>query len=133
MKYTEKEVAQILKDYRWMLNTIKEMQDVLKDADGAPISQYGIDAVMPKAQGQTSDVVYGEVLRRSKQWKRIEMYEERIRFVQKNLHKITDDREAEVLHWLLEGKSNRWIAQHMELSYTYIYKVIDSIVKNMVN
>ncbi|WP_442852705.1 LuxR C-terminal-related transcriptional regulator [Bacillus sp. J33] len=43
------------------------------------------------------------------------------------MHLISDDREIEVLHWLLEGKSNRWIAMHMGLSHSHIGRIKDSI------
>ena len=50
MKYTAEEIEQILKDYRWMLNTVKTMREELKETDGAAIAQYGIDSVMPAIQ-----------------------------------------------------------------------------------
>lgn len=126
-KYTPEEVKQILKDYRWMLNTVKAMRESLKEADGAAIAQYGIEATMPKGKGCTGDVVFGEVVRRSRQWERIEAYEERIRFIQKNLYKVREPRQAEVLYWLLEGKSNKAISKHMGLSYSHTRRIIDEI------
>ena len=127
MKYTAEEIEQILKDYRWMLNTVKTMREELKETDGAAIAQYGIESVMPKGKGDTGDVVYGEVVRRSKQWERIETYEERIRFVQENMHKVQEPRQAEVLYWLLEGKSNKAISNHMGLSYSHTRRIIAEI------
>jgi DNA-binding NarL/FixJ family response regulator len=47
------------------------------------------------------------------------------------MHLITEDREIEVLHWLLKGKSYRWIAMHMGLSHSHIGRIKDSIVKKM--
>lgn len=132
VKYTAEDIEQILKDYRWMLNTVKTMRDELKETDGAAIAQYGIDSVMPKGKGDTGDVVFSEVMRRNKQWERIESYEARIRYIQSNVKRITAWREAEVLHWLLEGKSNAWIANHMMLSHTHIKRIIRSIAQQMV-
>lgn len=130
-KYTACEIEKMLKDYRWMLNTVREMRSDLEETNGAGIAQYGIEAVMPKGKGETGDVVFSEVVRRSKQWERIEAYEERIRFIQSNLYKIEDYRENEVLHWLLEGKSNAWIANHMMLSHTHIKRLIRSLAKQI--
>lgn len=130
-RYTTKEIEGILKDYQWMLNTVKTMREELEETDGAAIAQYGIESVIPKGKGDTGDVVFSEVLRRNKQWERIEAYEERIRFVQDNLHRVTDLRESEVLYWLLEGKSNAWIANHMMLSHTHIKRMIRSIAEQM--
>lgn len=132
-KYTLEEVKQILKDYRWMLNTVKAMRESLKEADGAAIAQYGIEAAMPKGKGCTGDVVFGEVVRRSRQWERIEAYEERIRFVQENLYKVQEARDVEILYWLLEGKSNRWIASHIEISHTHVARIIEEIVKALIS
>ena len=44
---------------------------------------------------------------------------------------VTGDREVQVLNWMLDGKSQRLIGQHMALSATSIKRIKDSIVKQM--
>ncbi|MCS0652015.1 LuxR C-terminal-related transcriptional regulator [Cytobacillus firmus] len=126
-----KQIESILKDYHWMMNSIKVLRDSMKDAGEGLTAQYGDVAGMPKAQGTTNDPVYRESVRREKRFSVIHKYEAKISVIQDRMHLITDDREIEVLHWLLEGKSYRWIAMHMGLSHSHIGRIKDSIVKKM--
>jgi DNA-binding NarL/FixJ family response regulator len=127
---TKNEIANILKDYHWMLNSIKVMRESLNEVS-SKVAQYGIEASMPHAKGNPGDPVFADVVRRSKYWKKIEAYEKKVQYIQDRVHLITDDRESEVLFWLLEGKSYRWIAQHMGLSKTNIQRIRDSIVDQL--
>ena len=51
--------------------------------------------------------------------------------VQDKIHLITVDREIEVLRWLLEGKSLRWIGMHMGLSDRHIGRIKDTVIRKM--
>lgn len=125
------EVEQILKDYHWMINSIKIMRESLKDAGEGITAQYGIESSMPKAKGTNSDPVYKEVVRRSKRHKKIQEFEEKILDFQGLFHKVYDERECEVLYWLLDGKSYRWIGLHMGLSHSHIQRLRDNIINRM--
>lgn len=126
-----KQIESILKDYHWMMNSIKILRDSMKGAGEGVTAHYGEESVMPKAQGTTSDPVYKETVRRVKRYKKIAQYEDKVQIIQDRMIAIDDDREFEVLHWLLEGKSFRWIALHMGLSHTQIIRMKDLIVKKM--
>lgn len=128
---TENQLEQLLKDYYWMINSVKIMREGLNGAGEGLTAQYGLEAAMPKASGQHSDPIYREFTRREKRWKKINDYEQKIKSVQERLHTITIDREIEVLHWLLEGKSMRWIGQHMGLSDRHIGRIKDTIIRKM--
>lgn len=127
----KKEIEQILKDYHWMINSIKILRDSMKDAGEGLTAQYGVEASLPKPKGVTGDPIYREYLRREKRWKKIEQYERKVKMIQDRIHVIQDEREFEVLHWLLDGKSYRWIAMHMGLSKTNIQRIRDSIVDQL--
>jgi DNA-directed RNA polymerase specialized sigma subunit len=129
----KKEIEEILKNYHWMLNSIKLEREALKQMGDNISAQYGIEASLPKAHGNSSDPVFQEVVRRGKRWKRIERYEREIKVIQDRIDRITDERENEVLYWLLEGKSYRWIGQHMGLSFSHIKRIRDSIVDKLSN
>lgn len=122
-------LEQWVKDYHWMVNTVKELRNGL--IVGAKTAQYGIEATLPKAAGGTSDPIMSEVARRSKHVKRIKEYEDKISAVQERIDKVHTPREIEVLFWLLEGSSMRWIGQHMALSATSIGRIKDNIVSQM--
>lgn len=127
----KREIENTLKDYHWMMNTVKMMRESLQDAGDGLTAQYGIEAIMPKAQGKTGDVVYSEVVRRGKRWEQIAEYEGKIKVIQDNIYVITDEREAEILHWLLEGKSHSWVSRHMGLSHTHVNRISISIAKQI--
>lgn len=126
-----KDIENILKDYHWMINSIKILNDSMKDAGEGLTAQYGDVAGMPKAQGTTGDPIYREIVRREKRYKVINRYKAKISVIQDRLHLIETDRELEVLHWLLEGKSYRWIGAHMGLSFSHIKRIRDSIVEQL--
>lgn len=77
-----KHIESILKDYHWMMNSIKILRDSIKDAGEGLTAQYGIEAAMPKTQGTTSDPVYKESVRREKRYKKIAQYEEKVKVIQ---------------------------------------------------
>lgn len=130
MDYTKRQIEDALKNYHWMLNSIKIMRESeIGISSKTPL--YGTEASLPKQKGSNSDPVFNDVLRRSKYWKRIAEYEEKVKVIQDRIHLITDDREIEVLNWLLEGKGYSWIARHMSLSERHIRRIKDSIVEKM--
>jgi Bacterial regulatory proteins, luxR family len=127
----KEQIVSILKDYNWMLNSIRVLSESLTDAGEGITAQYGEKAGQPKAHSTTSDPVYKEVLRREKRYHVIAKYKTKISIIQDRLHLINDDRQIEVLHWLLEGKSYRWIGKHMDLSSSHIKRIRDSIVEKL--
>lgn len=128
---TEKQIEQLLKDYHWMLNSVKYIQSSSEIDGGNLTAQYGIEATMPKAQGGASDPVFNEIARRDKHITRMIGYKHKIKLIQDRIHVITDTREIEVLHWILEGKGYSWIARHMGLSHTHIKRIFSSIARRM--
>ncbi|WP_342441762.1 LuxR C-terminal-related transcriptional regulator [Lysinibacillus sp. FSL K6-0075] len=119
----------MITDYHWMVNAIKEMRAEM--VIGAKTVQYGIEATLPKAAGGVGDPIMQEAIRRSKNIKRVAEYEKKLLEVQKLLDNVSGDREVQVLNWMLDGKSQRWIGQHMALSATSIKRIKDNIVKQM--
>lgn len=128
----KEKIESILKDYHWMINSIKIMRDSAISSNGL-VAQSGVEASLPKPKGKTSDPVFGEVVRKSKYHKRIEDYEEKVKIIQDRIHLITDNRETEVLNWMLEGKGYSWIARHMGLSERHIRRIKDSIAEKLSN
>ncbi|MCP3741447.1 DNA-binding response regulator [Rossellomorea sp. BNER] len=126
-------LERIIKDYHWMMNSIKIMRESLEDAGEGITAQYGVISTMPKAKGTLGDPIYKEVLRREKRRNKLQEYIEKVLVIQERIHVITDEREIEVLHWLLEGKSYRWIGMHMGLSHSHIRRLKDSIVYQLEN
>lgn len=125
------QLDKLLTDYHWMISTIKELENELQEI-AASTAKYGIEASMPKANS-TSDPIYNEYLRREKHVKRIKKYEKQTRIVQSLIDEIQTDREAEVLFWILEGRSMRWIGKHMGLSHVTISNIKSGIINEMLS
>lgn len=119
----------MITDYHWMVNAIKEMRAEM--VIGAKTAQYGIETTLPKAVGGVGDPIMQEAIRRSKNIKRVAEYEKKLLEVQKLIERVNGDREVQVLNWMLDGKSQRWIGQHMALSVTSIKRIKDNIVNQM--
>jgi len=51
----KREIEEILKNYHWMLNSIKLEREALKQIGGNLSAKYGIEASLPKAHGQSGD------------------------------------------------------------------------------
>lgn len=127
----KKEIEQALRDYNWMINEIKRQRELLNEIGTNLVAQSGIESAMPKAKGTTSDPVALEVIRRDKKSKWVEKLEKKVLFIQKRIHIITDEREKAVLECMLDGLSMRAIANHMGLSERHVFRIRDSIVKQM--
>src|SRR5699024_5041786 len=124
----EKQIEQALRDYSWMLNEIKRQRELLSHIGGNIVAQGGIESTMPKPQGETSDPVALEVIRRDKNSKWLDKLEEKVLFIQKRICIIQDEREKAVLECMLDGMSMSAISNHMGLSRPHIYKIKDSVV-----
>jgi len=129
MLLTQDKLDAMIIEYHRMVNAIKEMREEM--VIGAKTAQNGIEATLPKAVGGVGDPIMQEAIRRSKNIKRVAEYEKRLLEVQNLVDKVSGDREVQVLNWMLDGRSKRWIGQIMGLSHTHIQNIKDSIVKQM--
>ncbi|MFS0689548.1 DNA-binding response regulator [Sporosarcina sp. Marseille-Q4943] len=127
----KEEMEQLLKDYHWMINSVKVIREGMNEVGEGMTSRYGLEAAMPKASGRPNDPIYREFNRRERRLKKVYEYERKIQLVQERIPLITEDREIEVLHWLLEGKSLRWIGRHMQLSDRHIGRIKDAVIDKM--
>ncbi|MFJ7661965.1 hypothetical protein ACIQXW_06140 [Lysinibacillus sp. NPDC097162] len=99
-----------IKKYHDNMCKYMRMKDKLVSITAAASSaQYGIEATMPKAVGGTSDLVHTHVQIRAAREVRINKIKEELLLVQNLTSKVAGDIEQEVLYWLLEGMSFRWI------------------------
>lgn len=73
-KTASKHIESILKDYHWIINSLKILRDSMLDAGEGLTAKYGDESAMPKAQGTTSDLVYKGTVRREKRYKKIAEY-----------------------------------------------------------
>ena len=128
----KREIEQALRDYHWMVKEIARLRDILDYAGEGITRQYGVESGQPKPKGSVGDPVYMEVVRREKQWKRLEKLENKVRLIQERIDVITDEREQTVLDCTLDGMSVTAISRHMGLSRKHIQRIKDDIVARMV-
>lgn len=127
----EKEIKYILHNYHWMIQTIALKRNELSDAGERLVAQYGIDAAMPKASGGNSDPIFHEVIRRQKAHSSIIKIEKQVRFIQKHMDAITDEKERLVLNKLLDGHSLRGIARNTGMTFSAVRTHKDNIAKKL--
>ena len=84
---------------------------------------------MPKPQGRRSDPVSLEASRRERLWRKLQNYEQKVKFVQERMDVIEDEREKTVLDCLLDGMSLRSIAEHLGLSRRHVQNIKERIVE----
>jgi len=130
---TREEIHNMIRDYYWIINEIKLLKSELNDTDASVTTQYGTESVMPKAKGSKPDTMTFEIIRRDKQSKRVEQLESKVKFIQDNMHKITDERQRVILDHLLDGMSITKLAHHMGVSRKKIYQIKDEIIDLMVS
>ncbi len=127
------EIEQTLRDYNWMINEIKRQRALLEHAGDNLVAQSGIESTLPKAQGGISDPVALEVIRRDKASKWVLKLEEKVLFIQKRIHVVTDEKEKAVLECMLDGLSMVAIGKHMGLSRQHIYRIKENILLQMLH
>lgn len=127
----KKQIETWIRDYSWMVREIVRLRQILEDAGENLTQQYGIESSMPKPKGKVNDPIYMEVTRRVRQWKRVERLEWKVRFVQEQMERITDERERTVLDCILDGMSISETARHVGVSPRHIQRIKENIVEKM--
>lgn len=128
--YTPQEIRQMLKDYPWMLTAIES--DLLSN-DSMSTAQYGIQAAMPKGQGQTGDKVYNLVLKRQGTHSYIYKLATKVKFIDEHEHVIKNDKDMYILELLKRGYSHTQIGLLVQLHKSQVGKRIDGIVEKLSN
>lgn len=111
--------------------TIDEMAADLCLPGSSLIAQYGLEAIMPKAQGKklleasVSEADYERMIRR------LVKLEKRTQDLMDATEKITDDRERIVLDCLMAGDRMNRIAAHVGVSRQYLHVIKQELVKKL--
>ena len=98
--YSREEVRKIIDEYKTYSNII---QAHVYDDDSTSTAQYGIEAVMPKAEGQVGDKVYNKVMERNKGWRRNIKLLEKIQLIDESEECIADEINFHLLQMLKQG------------------------------
>lgn len=124
-KYSTEKIMDMINSYPYYISKIKELRAQYKsDVGGGATAQYGIESVMPKAQGTTSDPVHNEVERRMKMGAELSRLEAKARYIQNRWSRITDERMALVFNLRLDGMTYQSIAEEVGVSTTRVYQIM---------
>lgn len=122
--YTQEDIKEMLNDYSWMLNAV-ESKILASDSTGT--AQYGIEASMPKAQGQTSDKVSSIVLKTITQDRFTIKCAEKVQFIDNNEHHITKAKDVYIIKLLKRGYSYTKIGLLVQLHKSQVANRVDVI------
>lgn len=123
--YTPTEVKQLITDYHWMRRLIDHQ---VYEYDSTSISQYGIESSMAKAQGTTGNKVLVRVIQNDKDRRKTQDLIDKVTFIDKYEHLITNDKNYHILQLLKQGESITAIEVFMKSSRKNIYSRINQIV-----
>lgn len=130
MTYTTEQIARMIKEYQTNVRAVAKLRrEYIDDVCGASIAQYGIEATMPKPQGQTSDPVLREVQRLMRQDSVIAKYEQKVLYIQNRWDRVTDERQAMIFNQVLTGTSFEVISETMNLSRQRIHQIVNEIAE----
>ena len=123
--YSESEVRQLITGYHWRVNLLEHK---VYEYDSTSTGQYGIEAAMPKGQGQTGDKVLVRVISNDKDKQHSQKLIDEIKFVDKLECYITNDKNYHILQLLKQGETIKTIERLLSISRRSIYSRIDKIV-----
>lgn len=116
--YNEHQILEMMLDYSQNIAILENLRE--ETNVGAGIAQYGIEATMPKGQGETGDPVFREYKRRNKVFLRYGEITEKLLPIQNFVESPDFDKlslvDKYVLDLTLSGESQRSIAQICQLS-----------------
>ncbi len=123
--YNEHQILEMMLDYSQNIAILENLRE--ETNVGAGIAQYGIEATMPKGQGETGDPVFREYKRRNKVFLRYGEITEKLLPIQNFVESPDFDSKLDLINKIildltLEGKTQRHIASVVELSFQAVQK-----------
>ena len=127
--YTVNKVLDIIKNYKHYQEAICNHK---KEYASVGVAQGGIESVMPKAQGGTSDPTGNEAIKHVEDITAMSKIATDIKYVQDRLYRVPEEYEA-ILDLRLSGHTVREIAFLQHRSYSFINKSLNHIAECIVN
>ncbi|MEB7863873.1 hypothetical protein NGC65_00255 [Staphylococcus xylosus] len=124
--YSESEVRELITGYYWRTNLI---EDQVYEYDSTSTAQYGIESVMPKAQGGTGDKVLVRVMTNDKYNRQLKKLISETSFVDEHEHNVSNHKNYHLLQLLKRGEKVSTIERLLDISERNIYNRIKQIVK----
>lgn len=127
-QYSTEKIMDLINNYPFYISRIKELRNRYNsEIGGGNIGQYGIEATLPKPQGNNTDPVHNEVQRLLKMDKELSRLESKARYIQNRWDRITDERMAIIFNMRLSGKTYQEIALEIDLSLQRVHQITKEI------
>lgn len=134
------EVEEELKSYHWRIKEISRLERYLdKIISSSPsvsklVSQYGIEAVLPKGKGRKlSSISISEKLF-ERQVERLKYHQEKVDRIDRAIEAVQvqlDDKQRTILDCLLAGEKIVDIAEHVGMSRVWVHESKRAIIKKL--
>lgn len=129
---SKQQIKEDIAEYHWMIQTIAlKRAEFLDDTSQKLTATYGDEAGMPKAQGNHSDPLFFEVVRREKAYKSIKKMEDKVKFIQERMKLVDDPKQVLVLNKMLDGESMRSISRATGIPLTNVRRIRDEIANKI--
>lgn len=121
-------IMDLINDYPYYISRINELRKNYQGVvSGGNIAQYGIEATLPKPQGNNTDPIQNEVQRLLRMDKELSRLEHKVLYVQNRMDRILDEKMNSVFHLRLCGKTYKEIANELNLSSQRVHQIMKEI------
>lgn len=127
---TSEELNKLLRDYYWMMNIVKEQHEI-NNYVSISVSKFGLESITHSTNGNNSDPIHADFVRRSKRVARAKHYEEKLLEIQQMTQCITDYKQREIIDWTLDGRGTRWIGRKMGMTHTNVIRIKNQAIETM--
>ncbi|MFS0560122.1 hypothetical protein AB1K91_05235 [Terribacillus sp. 179-K 1B1 HS] len=131
MRVSKHDIHEAIDDYRWMMNVLIERRKESLNGSQGLVAKWGIEATLPKPQGDPSDPIYQEMLRIERFDKNNKKLQDKVRMIQKHSKAVKGMKDQLVLDGVLNGLTLREIASQLNMSLTAVKRRKDIIVNEI--
>lgn len=136
MTYNAHQILDLMFNYNDNIALLENLRS--ETTVGAGIAQYGIEATMPKSQGETGDPVFREYVRRNRSFRRYGEITEKLLPIQNFVESPDYDLQLDltnkiILDLTLDGQTQRAIARIVNMSYIAVGKRQQKVAETIAN
>lgn len=124
--YSKEEIEEMIYSYRWRKNVLIDEGYI---DDSSSVSQYGLEATLPKPQNTNSDKVQNIAMRNCVLSKVHDENMEVVSFIDEYEHSVDNDMNLNILYLIKKGKKPAEVKKIMNIGRTNY----DSRIKSIVN
>lgn len=127
--YTPNDIREMLKDYKWMSNELEAT--MLHHVDSTSISQYGIEASLPKPLGTNNDKICNIIINNDKADKKLKKWAKKVKFIDECEELLSKDLDIFIYRKLKQGYSHTTIGaisgEHKSTISNRVTKIVETL------